>query len=489
MNYFLENMLPEERELLPYLPTTAEYLQFITARYGEKTALSDPDRAVDYTALGEQTAAKRALLNELRIPRGVCVGLMGKNSLDAAEWFLAISSYGCTAVMMPPSLQAEALPGILAHFEIKLLITDVEAPLAAGQIGGVPVLSVTAAGSGSFPCAALTGRDRAAVFFTGGTTGKPKGVILSHGALMRGTLNGTYRKGTVFGQTFVAALPFTHVFGMIFSLLSGLYTGSHVAVCGEMRNLFREMQRVGPTTMIAVPGMAELMLMMAKSRGTGILGGRLKLVICGAAPVPERLRTGFRPLGVEVLAGYGLTETANLVSGNLDMDAHPVSVGKQYPEQECRMVDGELQLKGDMLFDGYWKDEAATRAAFTEDGWFRTGDLATMDEEGFLTIVGRIKNLIILDNGENVSPEEVEAFYYGCGMVRDCLISETVINGKAAILLEVQPQPGVEDAALLAELRRLTEKLPSPMRPARIDIRHEDFAKSPSMKIIRKGAR
>ena len=74
-------------------------------------------------------------------------------------------------------------------------------------------------------------------------------------------------------------------------------------------------------------------------------------------------------------------------------------------------------------------------------------------------------------------------------MVSDCLISETVINGKAAILLEVQPQPGVEDAALLAELRRLTEKLPSPMRPARIDIRHEDFAKSPSMKIIRKGAR
>lgn len=149
MNYFLENMLPEERELLPYLPTTAEYLQFITARYGEKTALSDPDRAVDYTALVEQTAAKRALLNELRIPRGVCVGLMGKNSLDAAEWFLAISSYGCTAVMMPPSLHAEALPGILAHFEIQLLITDVEAPLSAGQIGGVPVLSVIAAGNGA----------------------------------------------------------------------------------------------------------------------------------------------------------------------------------------------------------------------------------------------------------------------------------------------------------------------------------------------------
>ncbi|MBR3430074.1 MAG: acyl--CoA ligase [Clostridia bacterium] len=489
MNYFVKNMLPEEQNLIPYLPTTSDFLRFIADRYGERTALSDAVRSVDYCVLEKHVGQKRSFLNLHQIPAGAHVGLMSRNSIDAVEWFLAVTSYGCAAVMMPASLQAEILPGIAAHLELQLLITDDEELSSRGHIDDTPIISTACAGEGYCLPANTTPGDLAAIFFTGGTTGKPKGAMLSHGALMRGALNGSYRRGTVFGQTFVAALPFTHVFGMIFSLLSGLYTGSHVAVCGEMRNLFREMQRAKPTTMIAVPGMAELMLKMAKSHGASVLGSRLKLIICGAAPVPERLRKGFLPLGVDVLAGYGMTETANLVSGNLDMDTHPTSVGKQYPEQRLRIVEGELQLQGDMLFDGYWKDEAATKAAFTEDGWFRTGDLAKVDDLGYLYITGRIKNLIILENGENVSPEEVEDFYYACQMVKDCLISETVINGKAAILLEVQPQPEVQEQALLDELQQLTKKLPPPMRPARIEIRHSDFERSASMKIIRKGAR
>jgi len=217
-----------------------------------------------------------------------------------------------------------------------------------------------------------------------------------------------------------------------------------------------------------------------------VLGGNLKTVVCGAAPVPEKLHKEFIPFGVEVLAGYGMTETANLVSGNLDMELHPSSVGPQYPEQEMRLVDGELQVRGDMLFDGYWKNEAATKAAFTEDGWLRTGDLARLDGDGFLYIVGRIKNLIILSNGENVSPEEVEAFYYKSDLVRDCLVSECEINGKPAIALEILPAAGVTDEAMLEEAGRIGKQLPSFMQPAKITLRHEDFEKSPSMKIIRK---
>ena len=151
-----------------------------------------------------------------------------------------------------------------------------------------------------------------------------------------------------------------------------------------------------------------------------------------------------------------------------------------------RVVDGELQVKGDMLFDGYWKDPKATDAAFTEDGWLRTGDLARIDPDGFLYIVGRIKNLIILDNGENVSPEEVEAFYYRSNLIRDCLCSECVINGKPAIQLEVLANPGVSDEDVTKETERIGKELPSYMQPAKIVLRHEEFEKSPSMKIIRK---
>ena len=481
MNYFLQKLIPEEREAMIYQPTTVDFLEFIASRYPTRIALSDPDKSVRFEELPEIVGRKRALLAQHGVQQGANVGLMGKNSVDLVEWFLAVTSYGCTAVMLPPSLQLAALPGILAYFETALLVRD-----GGEAVGNVPVVDMTSIGDKAVPAAKVAKKDRAAIFFTGGTTGKPKGVMLSHGAIMRGSLNGTYRDGTMDGQVLVAALPFTHVFGLIFSLLSGLYSGAHVGVCGDMKNVFREMQRVHPTTMVAVPGMAEMMLMIGKTRGMEALGGKLKTIICGAAPVPERLHAGFLPYGVEVLAGYGMTETANLVTGNLDMDLHPTSVGRQYPEQESRIVDGELQVRGDMLCDGYWKDPAATAAAFTEDGWLRTGDLARFDEDGFMYIVGRIKNLIILDNGENVSPEEVEAFYYRCPLVKDCLVSETEINGKGAILMEVQPMPGVEDQALLDELKKLTKELPTTMQPARFDIRHEDFEKSPSMKIIRK---
>lgn len=484
MNYFLENLVPEVRDKLTYQPTTAAFLDYIAASYGPQIALSEPDREIRYEELPAAVAKRRGLLAERGICSGCNIGLMAGNSVNAVLWFLAATSFGCTVVMFPPALRPDVIADTLEHYEIRLLIHDGE---IADMLlpGNIPAISVTETGNGCVSAAVLCKEDRAAVFFTGGTTGKPKGVILSHGALMRGSLNGAYRRGTVYGQSMVAALPFTHVFGIVFGLLSGLYSGAHVGVCGNMKYLFREMRRVNPTTMIAVPGLAEMMLNLAEGRGAGILGDRLNLIICGAAPVPERLYHSFQKYGIDVLAGYGLTETANLVSGNLDMALHPDSVGKQYPAQSCRIVNGELQLKGDMLFDGYWKDDAATQAAFTSDGWFKTGDLARLDEEGFLYITGRIKNLIILDNGENVSPEEVEAFYYRCSCVKDCLVSETDRGGKKAILLEVLPAAGMEQDAVMAELAGRTSELPPTMRPAQIILRQEAFAKSPAMKILR----
>ena len=484
MNYFIENLLPEVREALSYQPTVATFTEFIASSYGPKTALSEEGREVRYEEIPDETAYRRGLLAERGVRRGCNIGIMTGNSVDTVLWFLAVTGYGCTAVMLPSALQPEVLPGVLKHYDIELLICE-DASAEGSAQGDIPAVSVSETGQHKKPQADISKEDRAAIFMTGGTTGRPKGVILSHGALMRGSLNGAYRRGTVYGQSMVAALPFTHVFGLVYGLLSGLYSGAHVGVCSSMKYLFREMRRVNPTTMIAVPGLAEMMLSLANSQGAGILGNRLNLIICGAAPVPERLYHSFQDYGIDVLAGYGLTETANLVSGNLDMHIHPDSVGKQYPEQSMRIVDGELQLQGDMLFDGYWKDEEATRAAFTPDGWFRTGDLARVDDDGFLYITGRIKNLIILDNGENVSPEEVENYYYRSSAVKDCLVSETDIDGKAAILLEVLPAPGTDEKEVMEELAALTGKLPPAMRPARTVIRHEDFARSASMKIIR----
>jgi len=483
MNYFEQHLLPEERNSIPYLSTTVHLLDFISKQYGKQIALSDENQEIRYDYLEQRIACRRHKLQSMNLKAGTNIGLYDVNSIDEVEWFLAVTTAGLVAVMIPSVMTEDALEKTATHYELGAIIAGTSLENRAAALG-IPIIAMSAIDQEGAMPATVQKTDRAAIFFTGGTTGTPKGVILNHGAIMRGSLNGAYRNGTRLGQTMVAALPFTHVFGMIFSMLSGLYAGAHIAVCRQMKDLFRIMARVQPTTMIAVPGMAELMLTIAQKRGIQALGGKLKLIICGAAPVPPRLYTGFQPFGIQVLAGYGLTESANLVSGNLDMENHPNSVGKQYPGQEARIVHEELQVRGDMLFDGYWKDDCATSAAF-DDGWFKTGDLARIDEDGFIYIVGRIKNLILLGNGENVSPEEVEEAFYRSANVQDCLVSETVIAGNPAIQLEVFPAEGTSDEAVDQEMKTIRATLPSTMQPARIIIRHEPFAKNASMKIIR----
>ena len=124
--------------------------------------------------------------------------------------------------------------------------------------------------------------------------------------------------------------------------------------------------------------------------------------------VPPKLMEEFKKFNVSVLAGYGMTEGANLTSGNADTDTRPTSVGKIYPEQEVKLVDGEIWFRGDNVFLGYYGDPAQTAATLTEDGWLKTGDLGRFDEDGYLYIVGRIKNIIVLPSGENISPESIE---------------------------------------------------------------------------------
>ena len=484
MHYFEEHLPSEERNAIPYLSTTVQFLDYISDHYGDSIALSDQNQAVSYSELALRVSRRRHVLEELHLPPRCNVGLFDTNTIAAVEWFLALTTAGYTAVMLPSTLSEAVLIHAVQHYELKTIIAGPTIIEKTDSLS-IPIVPAYFMEQNGEPPAFVTKNDCAAIFFTGGTTGTPKGVMLNHGAIMRGALNGTYRDGTVFGQTMVAALPFTHVFGMVFSMLSGLYTGSHMAICGNMRDLFKEMTRAKPTTMIAVPGMAEMMLTVMQKRGIQALGGRLKLIICGAAPVPERLMYSFKPYGIRVLSGYGMTETANLVCGNLEQETHPDSVGRQYPCQEARIVNGELQVKGDMLFSGYWKDESATRAAFDGE-WLKTGDLARIDECGFIHIVGRIKNLIILGNGENVSPEEVEEVFYRSVCVQDCLVSETEIAGHSAIQLEVLPLADVTDETIEQEMKRIRDTLPTPMQPARILIRHEPFEKSPSMKIIRK---
>ena len=232
---------------------------------------------------------------------------------------------------------------------------------------------------------------------------------------------------------------------------------------------------------------------LIKMYGVGYLGGNLKYIISGAANVPPKLIAEFDKIGIQLFEGYGMTEGANLTTGNIDVKERPTSVGKLYPGQEAKVVDGELWFRGDNVFLGYYGDPEKTAETLTEDGWIKTGDLVRFDEDGFMYIVGRIKNLIILGNGENVSPESIEEPFYKDPKLRDCLVKEEEVDGRPIIAIEIYPR--IDDFGdtpweeVEAYFHKLVDKVNATMPTThwinKVTVRKEDFKRSGAMKVLR----
>ena len=290
-------------------------------------------------------------------------------------------------------------------------------------------------------------------------------------------------------------MPLTHVFGFIRNLLTSLYTGSTIYFNQDKRLMFNEMQQYKPTELVIVPALAELFLNLIKAYGMGFIGGRLNTVICGAASVPPYLTLEYNKLGVNFCAGYGLTEFANMVSGNPEGLQKPDSVGYLFPDQEAKIVDGELWLRGRNMMKEYYNEPEENANAF-EDGWFKTGDLARFDEDKHLYIIGRIKDVIVLGNGENVSPAYIETKVNQLDFIQDSLVTEATSDLGAQILQvevvlrgAVVKTLGLEGAALeeyvTTKVFEVNKELLEFEQFSKVVIRKEDFPRTPAMKIIR----
>ncbi len=495
-NYFFDMIPAEELKQLPYIPTVPEFLDFIGRQYPQYPALTDidkPEKSVTYAQLVENVAKRRGFLKELGLEAGAKVAIFDFNSVDAVEMFLAVTSAGYTAVILPAQLPAPAVAGSCARFGISAIMVG-EALKGAAEGLQIKVCPISSIGDTAAPAAKVDKDAPAAIFFTGGTTGAPKGAIVPHRALLRGSFNGSFMPGSILHcHRTIGILPLSHVFGLIKGTMSCLYTGNEWVACQDMKATIGRLPAIQPTFLTLVPGLCDILYGLTKMYGPNFLGGKLKTIISGAANVPPRLIKAFDGLGIGLLGGYGLTEGANFTSGNADVKTHPTSVGKIYPEQQIRFVDGEIQLKGDNIFLGYYNDPANTEAAFTEDGWFRTGDLGRMDEDGFLYITGRIKNLIILANGENVSPESIEEPFYKCDALRDCLVKEDILNGESVIAIDILPQPAFVEGKSEEEVNAFFHKLvddvnatlPTTHRVTKVTIRKEDFKRTGSLKVSR----
>ena len=487
-------MLPaEELAQLKFIPTLPEFVTWIEQKWSDLPCLSDTVTTYNYKQVCDLVARKRALLNDMGLQKGDKVAILDNSTIEQVEMFLAVTSAGYVAINLPAMLPAPAIAGCCMKFGVKVL--------AAGKdfmetVKEVPckVIAITDCADHSAPVATVDKDDAAAIFFTGGTTGAPKGAILPHRALMRGALNGCYAPGNQLGcHRYANVLPLSHVFGLIRGTLSVLFEGGAWYAAANTKETIGKFPMIKPTCLVAVPGICEILLGLVKMYGKPFLGGNLKFIISGAANVPPKLIAEFDELGISLFAGYGMTEGANLTSGNIDVKEKPTSVGKIYPEQEVKVVDGELWFRGDNVFLGYYGDPEKTAETLTPDGWVKTGDLVRFDEEGYMYIVGRIKNLIILSNGENVSPESIEEPFYKDNKLRDCLVKEEEVDGRKVIAIEILPRmeefgngPWEEVEAYFNDLVcKVNASMPSTHQISKVTVRKEDFKRTGAMKVSR----
>ena len=492
-NYFYDLLPADEMAQLHYIPTIPEFVAWIEEKWGDRPALSDTVVTYTYKQMCSRIARRRALLNGLGLEKGDKVAIFERSSIDALEMFLAATSAGYVGILLPAQLPAPAVVGCCAKFGVKVLaVRDEFKDMAQGA--PCKVIPSSSMADEEAPVASVNKDDAAAIFFTGGTTGAPKGAILPHRAIMRGSFNGCFAPGSqLFGHRTIGLLPLSHVFGLIRSTMSSLYLGAEWFSAEDMKATIGKLPVIKPTILTLVPGLCEVLVGLAKMYGPQFLGGELKTIISGAANVPPRLMTEFKKFGISLLAGYGMTEGANLSTGNIDVDTKPTSVGKPYPEQELKIVDGEIWFRGDNVFLGYYGNPEETAKTLTPDGWVMSGDLGRIDEDGFVYITGRIKNIILLSNGENISPEEIEEPFYKCGALKDCLVKEDTLNGQQIIAIEIFPimqafegKPWEEVEAFFGKLvSDINATLPSTHRISKVTVRKEDFKRTGSLKVAR----
>ena len=491
--------------------------------------------------------------------RGKKVALIGENSRGWIYSYFALTSMGAIVVPVDKEYPDTDMASILntAHCEAMLFSPSIKNKYSY-LCDKVPTLRLTVAfkkTDSDIPSideliergnALIAERDYCyydyeidpdalvSIVFTSGTTGKGKGVMLSTRNILEDMSNGIYLFSMPEKTLF--ALPAHHTFGSTVNLIGHYMQGIEIYVSSGTRYILNELKQEDPTHLVLVPLYIEtfykkifaaiekkgklglIHALMKISNGLrkigidlrGILfktvlknfGKRMRLIVSGGAALNPDIIRDFDSLGITILNGYGITECAPLISCNRNNYRKDGSVGRPIMRELVKIAnknengEGEICVKGSNVMLGYYEDEEATRAAFDEEGYFRTGDLGRLDEEGWIYITGRSKNLIILSNGKNVYPEEIET-----ELSRIYGISEVVVyegeskseNKRDLIVAEIFPDTEALGLRGITDIKKYFDeevaKVNSRMAPYKkiglIKLRDEEFKKTTTRKITR----
>lgn len=510
-----------------------------------------------YAELLSRARAAAARLAAHGVRKGDRVALIRENTPDWPELYFGIVGAGAMAVPVDPRLKEQEVAHILAdsgtsvvvaaarahpllrEIEDRLsdlrltLLTDGDPPPRSP--GRIPRLAWNAemahpSGEGAWDRVEVTDDDIASLIYTSGTTGRQKGAMLSHGNFTSNALSCTEAITVRPDDNFLLALPLFHSFAFTANLIVPLAAGASISFVENLKTVGENMREVSPTVLMAVPllldklyrrlragieenAVARLLSALGimgpvKRRVAERLGGALRLIASGGAPCDPELLIGLHRLGVLAIEGYGLTETAPVVSLNLPPSPRAGTVGRALPGVEVRILDpdgagvGEIAVRGPNVMKGYWRNPAAT-AEVLRDGWFATGDLGLLDAEGRLAITGRKKALIVNREGKNIYPEEVEQLLGRSPFILEALVigyHEPGAPGEKIGVIVVPNQQALDELGhrrgsplteaeceerVRSEVRVWVQQIAEYKRPRRVVIRAEEFEKTSTGKIKR----
>ncbi|NBF41875.1 MAG: AMP-binding protein [Spirochaetes bacterium] len=516
-------------------------------------------RSLSYADLGDAVAAARRLLAGRGIEFGDRVALIGENKPEWGITYLAVTSMGAVVVPILTDFSGDIIAMILEHSGAKGVVVSesmkakvpaetaerfvttieelgasaIEAATGAGEAaaGGAPD------GGGTDPAARPQETDLASILYTSGTTGDPKGVMLTHRNIVQNVISCRSVADIGPDDRFLSVLPLAHSYECTVGFLLPVASGASVTYLGKpptLTALLPALAEVHPTMMLTVPLIMEKLYqsrvkpVFAKNALTRALkhiaplrkfvhraagkkayeafGGALRFYGIGGAPLTPDTERFLREAKFPYAIGYGLTETAPLIAGTDAADTKFRSTGPAIENVEIRIdrnagdgVEGEVLVRGPNVMQGYYRNEEATKEILTEDGWLRTGDLASEDRDGYIYIRGRLKNMILGPSGENIYPGDLENVINEHELVVESLVFEWQgqLLARVHVDIEALKERLGEHAAHIASVQERADEILESLRKAvnarvsrharlsRMVLEWEPFEKTPTRKIKR----
>ena len=479
------------------------------------------------------------------------IAIVGENSYQWLVAFIGVVCSGNVAVCIDTEQPDETILKMIRHADVTRLICSPtfasigDTLLEDGSVkhlvymdskdqGKTTLDEVIEKGrrliqSGSSKCSEVQveKEDTAMIVYTSGTTSDSKPVMLSQIGVVTNISDSLAHVKA--GKTVFTSLPFYHTYGLVTCVWVNMLNGAHMYVNGNLKTMIRDLRAAQAESLCSVPLIMEAIYrqiwekieesgkkeqvkkvirlnLFLKKFGLSFQTGKLRaakesffgplhIVSCGGAHISKQICEELDFFGIRIMQGYGITECSPVISINCNKSFKMGSVGHVLPHYELKLVDGEIWVRGVSVMQGYYKNEKLTRESM-EDGWYKTGDIGEIDNQGFLYITGRKKDLIVFKNGKKISPELVEKVIYQIPFVKEAVVygtanSETPDDVKLAVCVfpDEEKTRGMESYEIVEllnrEIEKLNETLPFYQKIQMVSIRKTPFEKTSSGKIKR----